>query len=196
VALAEPRQCRRTKSDRVAIYAVYDPRDNGVRYVGKTATSIESRLLYHLAQPTNTRMRLWFAALNNLGLRPKIVVLEWVSERGWDAAERGWIYWFTKAGHLLNADVGGRGRGSIPSASWYAGKRFKKAEAAPPIIEREARDETDLRDLARVPVFPSEEILSGSAKKEGPGATPPVEKAKRRATWQALFKPMPDFNGK
>lgn len=91
----------------VHVYALVDPRDSGVRYVGITRKAIEDRLDEHIENPTNRRTRAWFAELSAVGSEPEAVCLQSVS-RGWEVAEMEWIAWFRARGDLLNVDDGGR----------------------------------------------------------------------------------------
>jgi hypothetical protein len=105
-ALAAPRQ-KEPDGRKVKIYALVDPRDDRVRYVGKTRKTLPARLALHLESPTNRSMAAWFAELARALLAPAPVVLEFVSDDEWQAAERGWIHWFRERGQLLNIDPGG-----------------------------------------------------------------------------------------
>jgi|SRR6185312_3917999 len=88
------------------IYALVDPVDDCIRYVGVTGESLETRLAGHLAQPTNRKMREWLDALKAAGAKPTIRLLIAV-DHGWQRAERAWIAWFLRRGELLNVDPGG-----------------------------------------------------------------------------------------
>lgn len=96
------------------IYALVDPRDETVRYVGVTIGSLEARLDRHVRRPTNDRVRAW---LGEIGVRPHVRALHSPRDR-WEDAERGWIAWFRARGDLLNADPGGicRTSGGAPIA--------------------------------------------------------------------------------
>ncbi|XMN09324.1 hypothetical protein ACK8N7_26440 [Streptomyces griseobrunneus] len=54
------------------IYTLTDPRDDRIRYVGKTTKTAADRLAGHLASPTNPAMRVWIHALALQGLTPRI----------------------------------------------------------------------------------------------------------------------------
>ncbi|QCX81066.1 hypothetical protein C9F11_37415 [Streptomyces sp. YIM 121038] len=54
------------------IYALIDPRDNKIRYIGKTEKPVLTRLGSHLATPTNPAMRVWINALSLQGMTPRI----------------------------------------------------------------------------------------------------------------------------
>jgi hypothetical protein len=104
LALSVPR-CRKARGRRLKIYALYDQDDRRVRYVGKTSHALEHRLRWHHREPTNARMAEWLRAA-----RVGIAILEHVGDNEWEAAERGWIYWFRERGELLNVDPGGEHR--------------------------------------------------------------------------------------
>jgi hypothetical protein len=88
------------------IYALVDPRDERVRYVGVTIRPLFDRLADHIEKPTNREMRRWFADLDAQGSAPSVRLLIGVSD-AWEDAERGWIAWFRARGELLNIDPGG-----------------------------------------------------------------------------------------
>jgi hypothetical protein len=88
------------------IYALLDPGDDCVRYVGVTGESLPARLAGHRSQPTNRKMREWISKLANANQEPVIRLLIAV-DHGWQRAERAWIAWFLKRGELLNVDPGG-----------------------------------------------------------------------------------------
>ena len=109
-ALALPRQKERTRGYAATIYALTDPIDNRVRYVGKTRCQLEERLRRHLETPTNPLMASWLSEMAEQRRNPRIVALEYVCYFEWEAAERGWIHWFRQKGDLLNVDPGGEYR--------------------------------------------------------------------------------------
>lgn len=80
---------------KVVLYALLDPRDGRVRYVGKTRRTLAARLTAHLAyvrryRDTTPRCA-WLRELAALGLRPWIVGLREVEAVGADLAERALI---------------------------------------------------------------------------------------------------------
>lgn len=89
-----------------SVYALVDPQDETVRYVGYTSRPIEERLSGHLLKPTNRAMRNWIRGLRALGQLLSIRLLIAVTE-DWEAAEQGWIAWFRQRGNLYNIDPGG-----------------------------------------------------------------------------------------
>ena len=90
------------------IYALVDPRDETVRYVGVTSAGLEKRLRRHLLKPSNGGLRRWFSEL--AGTPPSIRLLD-EGTKGWARAERYWIAWFRARGDLYNVDPGGICRG-------------------------------------------------------------------------------------
>ena len=115
------------------IYALVDPRDRRVRYVGKTRTTLARRLEGHLEKPTNHGMRLWLTELYEVKLRPDIVAIEFVAEFEWEAAERGWISWFRSRASLLNIDPGGEARDAHGELrAGFKGSFLEPSRSAPP----------------------------------------------------------------
>lgn len=92
------------------VYALIDPRDGAVRYIGCSAR-LSNRLGEHrYAGKTRKDARArWVGELLALGLSPTLTPLE----RGvadWEAAERRWIAHYREAGApLLNESDGGKG---------------------------------------------------------------------------------------
>lgn len=87
----------------IAIYALTDPRDNTVRYVGKSNDPAR-RLSEHVASSMP-----WIAELRNLGLAPSMRIVDRASLEEWERAEQYWIAFYSRHGRLLNTEVGGRG---------------------------------------------------------------------------------------
>lgn len=77
----------------VYIYGLFDPRDNQLRYVGKTI-NLEGRLRSHIdwaRDDVSCPKSDWIKELLRLGLEPVISILEETDEEGWAEAERRWI---------------------------------------------------------------------------------------------------------
>lgn len=130
LALDVPRQRSPRRGLKTKIYALVDPRDAGVRYVGKTRKPPLARLEGHLREPTNGAMAKWFGALAAVGLQPHIEVLEHVADAEWEDAERGWIHWFRQRGDLLNVDPGGDHRDRRGRERGIFEGRFAEPKAA------------------------------------------------------------------
>ena len=91
------------------IYAVVDPRNNEVRYVGKTVRKLNQRLSEHLRSKANTYCAKWFRKLKSEGIKPEMLELEIVTE-DWQGAEIFWIAYLRWLGaRLVNYSAGGEG---------------------------------------------------------------------------------------
>lgn len=98
------------------VYALIDPRDGAVRYVGKTHRTAHRRLRRHLAPcylVGDTHKERWVRVLLRLGLEPEIRVLERCDDADLLCErERAWIALYQTGGAALtNATPGGDGRG-------------------------------------------------------------------------------------
>jgi hypothetical protein len=109
------------------IYALVDPRDERVRYVGVTDKPLADRLRGHLRKPTNAGMREWLSGISASGLLPSIRLLS-APLNQWEQAEQGWISWFRSRGSLLNVDPGGLARRKNGKLKGWARRLNKKAE--------------------------------------------------------------------
>lgn len=97
------------------VYALVDPRDGGLRYVGKTVYSPERRLaghINHAKKNGRSRCSRWILRLLELELRPEVVVLEETPEGVGllNEAECRWIAKLRAEGvDLCNQTTGGDG---------------------------------------------------------------------------------------
>jgi hypothetical protein len=98
------------------IYALYDPRNGELRYIGQTTLGLKERLWTHLTPKnlaTFTRHSVrWLAQLRRLGLKPRIEqVAEAISREELDAFEVRFIAEARARGdRLTNHTEGGRGQ--------------------------------------------------------------------------------------
>lgn len=93
------------------IYVLRDPRDGGVRYVGKT-TDPKRRVRRHVAESVGRSFRnaRWIQSLTRLGLAPELEVIESGTGDGHAAAEQSWIEAYRARGaNLTNTARGGIG---------------------------------------------------------------------------------------
>jgi hypothetical protein len=90
-----------TRTREGTIYALIDPRDDKIRYIGKTEKPILARLASHLATPTNPAMRVWINALSLQGLTPRIEAVTTVPVSQLDEEEQRQIQRHADAGHRL-----------------------------------------------------------------------------------------------
>jgi DNA-binding XRE family transcriptional regulator len=95
------------------IYALTDPRDNEVRYVGFTTKPLSERLRRHVNDTGQKKWYVsnWLRQLKALNLRPTVSALEaGEGSDTWQAAEAKWIAEFRRQGaRLTNATTGGEG---------------------------------------------------------------------------------------
>lgn len=95
----------------VTIYALVDPRNDVVRYVGQTKDP-KARLRQHLCKAVNARVGAWLAELAALGLEPRFDELRVVDKSGGDQAEYDAMYLHRRT--LLNLGPAGTGRRDGP----------------------------------------------------------------------------------
>jgi len=100
------------------IYGLIDPRDQQIRYVGKSGDP-EKRLREHMRlYSKNRHLTHWLKQLKAIGINPTVRVIQKVSKSKWKEAERHWIRTFKWAGvKLTNLSDGGQGfiEGQRPS---------------------------------------------------------------------------------
>lgn len=89
------------------IYALHDPRDWSIRYIGK-ANDPNRRMQGHFRRPKGTAMRRFVSELRALGLSLRVSVLQSCSQEQWQQWERFWIATARASGEkLLNIAEGG-----------------------------------------------------------------------------------------
>lgn len=85
----------------IAIYALVDPRDRTVRYVGQTNDPAR-RLQAHFVELQNRERTDWLRELTSLGLCPEMLILDRCGENEADALEVTWIQRWASCGYLYN----------------------------------------------------------------------------------------------
>ena len=95
----------------VAIYGLQDPRDDEIRYIGKTVDP-KQRHGQHLLTTVN-RVRSWIDDMALTGHVPIMIILDVVDSNCSNDSERSWIMQFDD-GNLLNSSEGGEGAPSLP----------------------------------------------------------------------------------
>ncbi|WP_432136812.1 hypothetical protein [Streptomyces sp. bgisy154] len=83
------------------IYTLTDPRDDRIRYVGKTKQDPLERLAGHLASASNPAMRVWLNALALQGLTPRMDAIATPPLSRLDEEEQDQIRRHADAGHRL-----------------------------------------------------------------------------------------------
>lgn len=100
------------------IYALRDPRDGEIRYIGKTSMKLTRRVQAHLAMCSDehNHRACWLRNLIASGFLPVYQILQMGEGEHWDVAERWWIKTGLDSGwHLTNSTEGGDGtRGMSP----------------------------------------------------------------------------------
>lgn len=95
------------------IYALSDPADGEIRYVGFTSKTVKRRLMEHIAEAKEgkvTHQLNWIRSVLSEGRKPIAQVLEIVDEDSWADRERHWIKTLREQGKkLVNATDGGEG---------------------------------------------------------------------------------------
>lgn len=97
----------------VIIYSLIDPRDNIIKYVGKTVQSCESRYKQHIYQwkrenKNHNRVNNWIKFLSRINLKPIMKPLAFCNESNWKEYERGYIKLLKGCGaDLKNSTLGG-----------------------------------------------------------------------------------------
>ena len=92
----------------IFIYALIDPRNNKMRYIGKTINKIGTRLSKHISNikyESKTHKTNWIKQLLKNGLFPTIKLIEICNEENWEDRERFYIKKYRK--HLTNTTDGG-----------------------------------------------------------------------------------------
>jgi hypothetical protein len=90
------------------VYALLDPRDETVRYVGVTNDPTRRLEQHRSAELTSRSIVGWTRGLAAIGLNIEMVVLAKVCGKVWERAERSWIRFFRSRGRLYNVHPGGK----------------------------------------------------------------------------------------
>ena len=95
----------------VYIYGLKDPRDNQIKYIGKTV-DIDRRIKEHnqIHRNKKSKKNSWITHLIRNGMQPIMEVLEECEESRWVERERYWIRYYKELGFdLKNMTLGGEG---------------------------------------------------------------------------------------
>ena len=91
------------------IYALKDPNDLTIRYIGVTTQRLSQRLsnhVYYSKKRGCTHVHNWILNLINQGKYPVIEQIDCATSENWEQVEKDWI---SKTTNLTNIDIGGRG---------------------------------------------------------------------------------------
>ena len=109
--------------ENIFIYALSDPRNNQVRYIGK-ANNPKDRYTNHFnsSRDKNTHKRNWINSIRKDGFRPDLIVIDEVPKSEWQYWEKFYISLFKTWGfNLVNYTLGGDGSTFSNSGSWKKG---------------------------------------------------------------------------
>jgi len=94
----------------IIIYTLIDPKDNQVRYIGKT-NNLKQRLYSHINKSKsgfNSPIHCWIRKLLDLNLKPSISIQEICNQDNWEEREKYWIqYYREKYENITNVSDGG-----------------------------------------------------------------------------------------
>ena len=148
-------------SSRYIIYALVDPRDGEIRYVGKSAKGLYRPRRHQYFSTYKTHMHLpvycWIRELSAVGLSYGIRILEvFPSDKQLDNAERQWIKQLRNAGaKLTNLTVGGEGAlGWVPSQDTRdkIGKKCKERLLDPDYLQQAQKRAREVSQRPKVRV--------------------------------------------
>lgn len=92
---------------KIYIYTLTDPRDNLIKYVGKT-NNLNRRYYQHIKGYSRGKISSWIKTLDKLELLPEIDILDECSEDNWEFVEQYWISQIKAWGFpLKNINPGG-----------------------------------------------------------------------------------------
>jgi group I intron endonuclease len=89
------------------IYALIDPRDKSVKYIG-VSKDVRRRYKEHLADFRYTKKAAWIRKMKRLGLVIKVKLIEICTNKNWKSRERYWIKYYSN-NKLVNLTKGGEG---------------------------------------------------------------------------------------
>lgn len=95
----------------IKIYVLKDPRDNSIRYVGKTINSLNKRLSNHMCDKRRNHRTSWIKSLKNIELKPIIEEIDSTEDFDFSSIlETNYIKHFKEKGfNLVNHTDGGEG---------------------------------------------------------------------------------------
>jgi hypothetical protein len=139
------------------IYALVDPREQRVRYVGFSKYPL-MRLRQHILRTKNNQgLSDWLDSLLRWEVEPQMVVLEIAEWQTWQDQEARWIAYYRRHERdLLNIEPGGRFDHSLPphKLEKAMAKRQRKAEASLGYAHSRAKPKPKHKKRKKVPKNP------------------------------------------
>lgn len=141
----------------VYIYALIDPVDGDIRYIGKSIRPV-ARACNHMQDKTPCHRTHWLQSLKARGLKPDMVILERVEGAWpWQESERFWIAYGKRHGwRLTNNTDGGDGVEGLPAdtrakmaAIWLGRKHSAESKAKIGAASRGRKHSTESREHMR-----------------------------------------------
>jgi hypothetical protein len=181
------------------IYGLVDPRNQELRYVGKTIQPLENRLRLHIGDARKIKRRhvcSWIKQLMANGLEPEIFEIDRAGD-DWSEREQFWIAYFRYIGsRLTNQTVGGEGvpgRAVSPETRIKMQGRTQTVEARLKISEAVKRQHADPEKKAKLikgirNAFTRPEVIA----KSNAARIRPDVMAKRVASIKATFEAEPE----
>ena len=141
-----------------AIYKLVDPRDNTIRYIGKTEKKLSDRLSQHISEAKHKKnwKSNWIKSILSDSLKPKIIEIEVVPPgEDWVEAEQRWITYYKLAGaRLTNEGDGGEGN---PGYTHTANTRKRLSETTSKHMNKHEIKEKHALGMS---IFTKAEIIS------------------------------------
>lgn len=186
---------KRTFDKPTFIYGLIDPRNNQLRYIGKTVLSPEGRTKVHRwrarRHPHKRHSMAWLLNLEAAGLRPEVLTIEVVPPvADWVEAEQFWIGYFRFIGaDLCNHTIGGEGQTGYRQPPEMIAKRIKRGSEHPRFGKRAPPHVIQALQAGRAK-FQSDPVLMSMAYQRRAPLTPQaIERANARREKTLLDNP-------
>lgn len=191
----------------IYIYALVDPRDNRVRYIGKSVNP-QKRYKQHCEHKSRLHRSVWIQGILKDGLKPILKILEELpDDANWQQSERDWIAYGKSIGwDLTNRTDGGDGVVNMPPESrarmlkTWVGRKHKPESIAKisqtrrgmynEIFTQEYKEKMSIAMKGRVISDETKEKMSVAAKKsfEDPVLRSRIAAYRRKLTDSQVFE--------
>ena len=105
--------------DTISIYALKDPRDDSIHYIGQSV-NLDARMCQHLNDVKDTPKTEWINELSSIGLEPEMVIIEsGLTPEEANETERQWIAQGIREGWPLT-NRWGNSQGNNDFGKWLA----------------------------------------------------------------------------